>query len=431
MSQPALTIKPEFPEKLAPLFVPCRYKVMHGGRGGGKSWGVARALLLQGFERPLRVLCTREIQKTIADSVHKLLEDQVALLGLGGFYDVQENVIYGANGTEFIFTGLRQLNITNIKSYEGIDIVWVEEAQAVTKRSWNVLIPTIRKEDSEIWITFNPELDTDETYVRFVLNPPPDAWVQKVTYRDNPWFTEELEQERRHMQRVDPDEYDNVWEGNPRTSVVGAIYAREMSDMVRTQRIRRVPYDPALPVHTIWDLGWNDQTSIIFIQKVINEVSVIDYEEESFLRYDEWAKRLKEKPYVYGSHWLPHDGSHRTQASGGKTAQQQLTPLLRMRPRIVRQPANKEEPIRMARMLFPRVYADQVQAARLLECLKRFRRNVPEKTGEPAQPLHDEYSHGANAFGYLAMIVHRITNDIDPPVVKAEEFEPSDPGMGY
>ena len=146
----------EFPEKLSCLFEKARYKVLWGGRGGAKSWGVARALLIQGAAKQLRILCARELQTSIRDSVHKLLSDQIAELGLTSFYQITQNSIKGANGTEFFFAGLRS-NVTQIKSFEGVDICWVEEAQTVSRASWNVLVPTIRKEESEIWVTFNPD----------------------------------------------------------------------------------------------------------------------------------------------------------------------------------------------------------------------------------------------------------------------------------
>ena len=166
----------EFPEKLSILFDKARYKVLYGGRGGAKSWGVARALLILGCKSTLRILCAREFQTSIKDSVHKLLSDQIYALGLESFYEITQNSIRGKNGSEFAFVGLKN-NVANIKSFEGVDICWVEEAQTVSKTSWNVLIPTIRKEQSEIWVTFNPELESDETYQRFVISPPDHAIV--------------------------------------------------------------------------------------------------------------------------------------------------------------------------------------------------------------------------------------------------------------
>jgi len=183
----------EVPDKLLPLLnTPARYKVAHGGRGSGKSWTVARMLVLLAASRPLRVLCARETQKSIQESVHRLLKDQIDMLGLRDAFDVQETRILGRNGSDFAFAGIRQQGVTNLKSFEGVDVVWVEEAQVVTRKSWDVLIPTIRKPGSEIWITFNPELDSDETYERFVLNPPDGAVVIACNWSDNPWFPAEL-----------------------------------------------------------------------------------------------------------------------------------------------------------------------------------------------------------------------------------------------
>jgi phage terminase large subunit len=422
----------QLPKAFGPLLEPRRYKVMYGGRGSGKSWQAARALIYQSTLDPLRVLCAREVMRTIADSVHRLLADQIEALGLNDWFTITDGSITGRNGAEFLFAGLRAMDAHKIKSFEGVDVAWVEEGQAVSKKSWETLIPTIRAEDSEIWVTWNPELDTDDTYQRFVVHPPEEAWVQRVTWRDNPWFPAVLEAERLSLQKRDPVEYQHVWEGKPRTVVVGAIYAGEVTTMIEDRRVRPVPYDPKMPVHTIWDLGWNDQTSIIFVQRLMSEVRLIDYAEESFLRFDEWAKRLRDKPYLYGSHWLPHDGENETQAAKGLSAQTLLTPLLRMRPKIIPRASVKENAIRAARMMFPRVYADEVKADRLMTCLKRYRRGVPESTGEPGSPVHDEYSHGADAFAGLAMIVDQLTNDTDefrlPPV---KPYRPADPGLGF
>ena len=182
-----------FPKKFEALFQPekTRYRIFYGGRGGAKSWCFARALLAKGTKDPMRILCAREFQTSIKDSVHKLLSDQIYALGMESFYEITQTTIRGINGTEFIFAGIKN-NTNNIKSIEGIDICWVEEAQSVSANSWNVLIPTIRKQDSEIWVSFNPELPTDETWKRFVENPPESSVVVKVNWNDNPWFPETL-----------------------------------------------------------------------------------------------------------------------------------------------------------------------------------------------------------------------------------------------
>lgn len=204
-------MKIKIPEAFAELFEPHRYKVFYGGRGGGKSWAFAVALLLTGLQRPLRVLCAREYQSSIADSVHKLLSDIIYRYGLGGFYRVTKDRIIGANGTEFIFCGLHH-NVTEIKSKEGIDVCWVEEAHSVSAESWSVLLPTVRKEGSEVWMSFNPQGRDDPTY-DFVLHPRPDSIVRKVNWDSNPYFPATLDAERRYMLEVDPESYRHVWGG--------------------------------------------------------------------------------------------------------------------------------------------------------------------------------------------------------------------------
>lgn len=205
-----------FPTAFISLFHPSRYKVYYGGRGGAKSWCVARALIVIGMQRPVRILCAREFQSSITDSVHKLLGEQIDDMGFSGCYAIQRTRIVGMNGTEFIFKGLRN-NVQEIKSTEGVDYCWVEEAQSVSEESWAVLIPTIRQPNSEIWLTFNPRDMEDATYRRFVVNPPPNTILQKVSWRDNDWFPDVLRQEMEYLRRIDYDAYLHVWEGEPRT----------------------------------------------------------------------------------------------------------------------------------------------------------------------------------------------------------------------
>ena len=206
----------EVAEAFLPLYRPRRYKVFYGGRGGAKSWAFARALLVLSLQSKKRILCAREFQASIADSVMSLLVDQVYRLRLQRFFDTQKTSIRAlSTGSEFKFTGLR-VNPDSMRSFEGADICWVEEAQRLSKDSIDVLIPTIRKEGSEIWMSFNPEEDTDPVWTRFVMNPPPNALVVKVGWADNPWFPAVLNEERLYMLENDPDAYDHVWEGNCR-----------------------------------------------------------------------------------------------------------------------------------------------------------------------------------------------------------------------
>lgn len=191
-----------------------RYRTAYGGRGSAKSWQFARALLIHGMQRKLRILCSREYQSSIKDSVHKLFTDQIRELELSDVYRVQETSIVGALGTEFLFKGMRR-DIAQIKSTEGIDIIWIEEAEAVSAHSWRVVIPTIRKEGSEIWTTFNPALPTDATYVRMVVKPPANSIVRKVSFRDNPWLPNVLYREQAELLLTDPEAHAHIWDGEP------------------------------------------------------------------------------------------------------------------------------------------------------------------------------------------------------------------------
>lgn len=204
---------------------PKRYKVLHGGRGSAKSETVARVLLRMGRKKRLKILCAREFQISITESVHALLKELIEQYAeFRDHYTVQRNVIIGKNGTIFIFAGIKT-NIKKIKSMQGVDIVWVEEADVVSKESWDILIPTIRKNGSEIWVTFNPDLETDPTSQLFLVNPDLERMlVLQVNWRDNPWFPEELEKERAWAMKVDPDAAMHVWEGKFRSKSKASIF---------------------------------------------------------------------------------------------------------------------------------------------------------------------------------------------------------------
>lgn len=193
-----------------------RHKVFYGGRGGAKSWQFADAIILQGQARPLFVVCAREIQKSIKESVHRLLSNRIHTLKALGYaldYEIQDQRIFNSVGTEIVFLGIKS-HTNEIKSLEGVDILWIEEAQAVSELSWDVVLPTIRKLGSEIWVSFNPFDELDPTYQRFVVDPPPNTLCVKVTFRDNPWFKDtELVEEMEQCRENDYQKYLWVWEG--------------------------------------------------------------------------------------------------------------------------------------------------------------------------------------------------------------------------
>ena len=401
-------MRAELPEKLLPLLTPKRYKVLHGGRGSAKSWSAARALILLAASKPIRVLCARETQKSIQESVHRLLKDQIGLLGLDELFEIQETRIIGRNGSDFAFAGIRQQGVANLKSFEAVDICWVEEAQVVTKRSWDVLIPTIRKPGSEIWITFNPELDDDETYKRFVTDPPDDAWVCAVNWHDNPWFPTVLEGERLLMQKRDPVGYKTTWEGQCRAAVEGAIYAEEIAAAVQAGRIRNVPADPTLKTHWVWDLGWNDSTAIIGVQRSGSEIAIPYFIQGDHRTLADYAQDIRAVKQNLGDLWLPHDGAAKNLQTG-KSPQEVLQGLgfsVQIVPNM-----DIEQGIHAARLVFPRCYFDKQNTAPLTNSLKRYKRQQNQATGAFGAPLHDEHSHAADSFRYLAVIADRLHNE--------------------
>ena len=425
-----IAINLTLPEKLAPLYQPKRYKIMHGGRGGGKSHGVAQVLLDLAARSPLRILCAREIQKSMRDSVHRLLRDYIAKLGLESFYDVLDAEIRGLNGSLFLFTGLQSHTVDSIKSFEGVDIVWVEEAHGVSKKSWDVLTPTIRKADSEIWLTLNPDMETDETYQRFIATPSPDTWVCEVNWRDNPWFPEVLDDERQKARRsMLKEDYEHIWEGKARRVAAGAIYRHEIEQLYEDERACNVPYDPRLPVHTVWDLGWNDAMTIAMVQVGSQDVRIIDYIEDSHRTLDWYVAQLEKRQFRWGTDYLPHDGKT-SNFQTGKSTEQKLKELGRNKVKCLTA-VSVEEGIKSARMLFPRCYFDLKKAARLLECLKRYKRQIHSTTNEAMGPLHDEYSHGADCFRYLAMSAEAMWVDQQKrPVISGGGWSPLDPEIG-
>lgn len=329
-------------------------------------------------------------------------------MGLTSAFEILQTEIRCTNGSAIYFSGLSDVTATALKSFEGVDIAWCEEAQAISAKSWKTLIPTIRKEGSEIWATYNPELESDPTHQMFVVNPPPDCVSVLMNYSDNPYFPAVLEAERTHAEAtMKPDDYNHVWGGQCLPAVTGAIYFDEISAAEREGRIRDVPIDPLLKTHAVWDLGWNDSMSIILVQRSASELRIVDYIEDSHRTLADYAMQLKAMPINWGLMYLPHDGFAKDYKTG-KSAQEILEAL----GWAAEQTPNMEieSGIRAARMSFGRMYFDKTKCSRLIECLKRYRRQINKQTNEASSPLHDEFSHGADAFRYTAIVADAMTN---------------------
>lgn len=403
----------EVADAFSDLFSPDhrRYRIYFGGRGGAKSWAFAQALLIKGASKKLRILCAREFQGSIRESVHKLLADTITRMHLDDFYTIQQQSITGKNGTTFTFIGLQ--NTSQLKSMEKIDIVWLEEAQNVTDNSWDIIIPTIRAPKSEIWCSFNPQTELDATYARFVQPHLAEIeakghyqdehiYVRKTGWRENPWFPDELRVEMERCKEDNISKWRHIWEGDTRAAVEGAIYGTQLEKATEDKRITSVPYDTGLEVHTAWDLGVNDTTAIIWFQSVGKELRIIDCYEGRMQGLDHYARILKEKDYVYGQHLLPHDVEV-TELSTN-TSRLETLEALGVKPiEVVPRVKSINEGIEQTRAMFSRVYFDRDKAADLLAALRNYQYVWDDKYNVFRQkPLHNQASNYSDAFRQIA-----------------------------
>jgi phage terminase large subunit len=384
-----------------------RFRCLYGGRDGAKSHSIARILLARGMAKAERILCTREVQKSLAESAHLLLSDLIQQLGMSGFYDVQKNHIFGKNGTRFSFHGLSSETRDSLKSQEGTTICWIEEAHSISKRSWEILEPTIRAPGSEIWASFNPSMESDEIYKQMVVSPPPEALVAQIGWQDNPWRSQVLDAARERMQRESPDDYAHIYGGLCRPAVEGAIYYNEVSKLRQSGRLCNVPYDPMLKVHVVADLGFNDYMSLILVQRLASEIRVIRYIEDRMRYIPSYHQELSELKLNYGKLYLPHDG--KAKHVTGSSAEEQFRALgwdVEIVPDI-----GLEQGIRKTREVFGRLYVDKGNASELVNRLGRYRRRVNSE-GQASTPVHDDESHGADGTRYLAIVADQMSNDM-------------------
>jgi phage terminase large subunit len=321
-------------------------------------------------------------------------------MGLSSFFEVQKTQILGTNGSRFIFEGLRS-NVTKIKSMEGIDVVWVEEAESVTFTSWETLIPTIRKPGSEIWVTFNPRDEMDDTYQRFVIDPPKDCLSVLVNHSDNPWFPDELQSEMDYLKAKDINLYRWIWEGQPIANHDGAYWQKH----ILQKQIKEFPIEPSLPVHTFWDLGISDDMTIWFMQESRGELRFINsYSNygEGLDHYVNYLHELRDKnKFVYGDHWAPHDISVRELTTGKSRLEtaKSMGIAFKTVPSIP-----LEDGINAVRMILPRCWFNESKTKDGIKALKGYRREFDEVRGSfKPRPLHNWASHYADAFRYFAV----------------------------
>lgn len=411
------------PSKFKPLYKHLStnklFYVFHGGRGGGKSWEIADFLLIEGAQRKHRILCCREIQKSIKQSVHKLLSDRIVSLGLEGFYQILDTEIRGQNGTEISFSGLQNHTVDSVKSFEGATITWIEEAQTVSAYSLKILIPTVvRTPNCMIIMSMNPKLPSDAVYADYVTVERDDTVVVQINYTDNKHCPEDLIKLAEQMRDTDYDEYEHIYLGKPKEIADGAIYKSEFEQIKRENRICKVPHDPNLPVYTSWDLGILDPTAIWFFQVYGKEIRVIDHYEANNEPLSHYARILDEKAekhgYKYAKHFAPHDIAARD-LSSGVSREETMAKLGYKMTKGAR--LGVEDRIEATRQMLKNAWFDAEKCKFGIRALQNYRREFNDKLEQfKATPVHDWASHSSDAFGEGALNINKMCEPTKPKV---------------
>lgn len=410
----------EVPRKLKPLLAPKRYKGAYGGRGGAKSHFFAEQIILRCYARQSRVVCIREVQNSIKDSVKQLLIDKIAKLGLQPHFTVLDAEIKGPNGSFIVFKGMQSYNADNIKSLEAFDLAWVEEAQTLSQHSLDLLRPTIRKEGSELWFSWNPRYKTDPVDKFFRKHPPEDAISVFINWMDNPWFPEVLKREMQHDFEIDPDKAEHIWNGAYGSSQ-GAILAKWVNQAIRENRIRSdVVYDPyGAPVEVSSDLGFRDTASWWCWQRCVGGYRLLKYEGESGLDADDWIPRIQETleglgVKRLGKIWLPHDARAKTFQSKYTSIEKFLKGFGNDKVAVVPQ-SKKLDQISAARLVISRCEFNKELCEDGLDGLLAWEYEYNDETGVfSREPLHNWASHPSDAFAYGSQVMQ----EQEPP--KAE-----------
>lgn len=424
-----MTIKVSVPRKLKPLLYPARYKGAYGGRGGAKSHFFAEQVILKAFMKPTRIVCIREVQNSIKDSVKQLLIDKIEKFGLSQYFKVTEGEITAPNGSIIVFKGMQSYNASNIKSLEGYDIAWVEEAQTLSQHSLDLLRPTLRKDGSELWFSWNPRFKTDPVDHFFRKNPPPDAISVMVNWFDNPWFPDVLRKEMEHDFQTDEDKAEHIWNGSYGASQ-GAILAKWVAKAEREKRIHNdVSFDPqGYGLEVSADLGFRDTAGFWYWQRTLGGFRVLMYEGASGLDADDWIPRIQKNAKLLSNEklakiWLPHDARAKTFQSKYTTAEKFMDRFGAMKVDLVPQ-SKKMDQIEAARTIINRCEFHRDLCESGLDGLMAWEYQYNEETQIfSREPLHNWASHPSDAFAYGCQIMQEVE-------VKAEESLPIYPVSG-
>lgn len=402
-------MSPEYSAVFDPLLDPSRYKGAWGGRGSGKSQFFADLLVASAIRKPgFRGLCCREVQKSLKESAKRLIEQKIEAHGLGTFFEVQEAQIKTPGGGLIVFAGLQDHTSESIKSYEGFDVAWVEEAQTVSDRSLNLLRPTIRAPGSELWFSWNPRFETDA--VDKMLRGaelPTGAIVVRANWNDNRWFPAELEQERLDCLRAQPDQYEHIWNGDYVTVAEGAYFAGSLAKAREEGRIGKVAADPLMTYRAYWDIGGTgakaDACSIWIAQFIGREIRVVDYYEAQGQPLATHVNWLRSNGYGSALCVLPHDG-----VTHDRVYSVSYDGALReagFSCEVVKNQGKgaATQRIEAARRLFPQIWFDERKTDGGLKALGWYHEKRDEHRNIGLGPDHDWSSHAADAFGLMCV----------------------------
>lgn len=399
----------------APLIAPKRYKAAWGGRGSGKSHFFAGLMIERAFAEPgFRGVCVREVQKDLRESAKKLLEDKIEGMGLGPYFDCQRAELVTPGKGVIIFQGMQDHTAESIKSLEGFDVAWVEEAQTLSGRSLTMLRPTLRKSGSELWFSWNPRRKSDPVDAFFRgENRTARAAVVRANFGDNPWFPHELEAERREDLEKRPDQYDHIWDGGYARVTEGAYFAADLAAARKENRIGNVAADPLMQYRAFWDIGTRDATAIWIAQFIGREIRVIDYYEASGQPLATHLNWLREKGYASALCVLPHDGANQNHITAIR-----FEDHIRAAGFAAETVANQGKGAAMqrveaARRLFPRIWFNETTTEAGRDALGAYHERKDDKRNIGLGPEHDWASHGADAFGLMCVAY-------EEPIIKRE-----------
>jgi phage terminase large subunit len=396
-------------EVFEPLLQPARYKGAHGGRGSGKSHFFAEMMVDDHYRiQGLRSVCIREVQKSLKDSAKRLIEDKIEALGLGAHFDVQNDKIISPGNGVILFNGMQDHTAESIKSLEGFDRAWVEEAQTLSERSLAMLRPTIRKEGSEIWASWNPRRKADAIDDFLRGKKPAGSIVVQANWRDNPWFPQVLKDERAIDLENYPDRCDHVWEGDYAKAFEGAYFAQGLA-LARSQgRIGKVSADPLLPLRAFWDLGGSgaqaDAMAIWIVQWVAQEVRVLDYIEGVGQVLAYYVNELRNRKYDKVICHLPHDGVNENNITGKRYEEHLRDAGFDVEPPLKNQGRGAAMMrVEAVRRIFPKVWFNEATTEAGRDALGYYHERKDENRNVGLGPEHDWSSHCADAFGLMAV----------------------------